>query len=685
MAKQRLYENITLTKAQAIKQSRSLSDADRQEIAESVASHMANGGKVTKELKEKANSIIRENIGKNKWRLPISRFDFINQNRRRYSKDLWEKVINNQRDIWEGCVGLADHPAQGADPSFKDSAVIWNNLSLDETNKLVWADAIFVGEMGRLAEDILESGGKVGLSTAGLGDLEKVTEHVDGNYMEFYDVIPDEFIIERVADLVPNPSQDVFGFGDMKVSEAAIDAGAAQKLNPADDKRQPATAEEHPPLEGEEADLPEDPHAGYDAPDEAADPRVVWVSGDTSLREAGDGGGDAGAAGTAVAGGGVDSQGAYAEAPENVTTVTEPGRRRRDYKDTGSEGKTMEPRTKPTLTSFEQRRAYDDITRFIDSASQLSSPHERLSEFKEIQTYLQDVDIPELKEEIQTKIEATEEEINKLVESGKEFKEIFGTDISAADLKGALKNLSSVRNNLKESSYDWKKVAVKTAEHLKKFVEAVQILKNRPTIETHENLKKRNKQIQESLRAQMKDSRQKRDKRIKELEGDLTKAHDALRRYIKESKQRESQLREALAQEKQRSKKIKEQAQKLKENASHYVESTMGEEVRYLVEGAKGAGNRAEEHRRQSRSITETANSKRISESKREVQEYFDSLLKKHGSAILPYSQEILEASNYQEAVNRYMRILDSRTHVSADTLLDMENPMIYEAMMAGE
>ncbi len=747
MAKQKLRESITLSKAQA-RVRESLSAEDKAELVESIVA--ANNGKSVdaKKLRESAESLVNASVGKNRWSFPVSRYNFINANRRRYSEAVWHKVIGEQKDIWEGCVGLADHPAGSSDPSFKDSAVVWSNLRMDEANNLVWADAIFVGEHGKLAEDILESGGRVGFSTAGMGDLVKVTEQTSTGLMEFYDVVPEEFILERVADVVPNPSQDVFGFADMKIKEAnqsiirvpyeerlamrqgllagttnpeevfdalAInykvpaadarefvnrlaadtdfaplkesghedevphkDAGVAQKMHPATDERLPTNPHNDPPLEGEEANIPEDPldHGDYEKP--KYDP---VEQGDTSLRE-NEGGGDAGAMA------GVSSEGFQGAAPENATKVTSPGRKKKDeedYTNTGSEGKAqMESRKKPTLTSYEQRRAYEDITRFIDNANNLSNPYEKLHELREIQKYLQDVDIKELHQEVGAHIKNVDKEISALMESGLEFRNIFGTDISAKDVQGALSNLNSVKGNLKEASYDWKNVSTKLAGQLKKFVEAVHILKDRPTIEAYEKMQERHEAMRESLRAQMTRQKKKANEKFNTLEKDLTKAHNALRNSIKESKKKEAEYREQLSKLRAENRKIREQAQRLKESARAQTKELMGEETRYLFEGSKGAENRASNYRASNRKITESANGKFISETKQEVQEYFDSLLRKHGSAILPHSQDILEARNYQDAVARYMKIVDSKTQVSPDTLLDMDNPMIYEALQEG-
>lgn len=136
------------------------------------------------------------------WKFPISRYGNVNGNGRIYTKQLWENVINNQRDTWCGSYGLADHPYDDDDPGqFKNAAIVWLDMMIDDANKLIWAIGAFVGTYGRLAQEIIESGGKIGFSSSGFGETlaDKVT------------VDPDTYIIERPADIVTNPSQMVFG------------------------------------------------------------------------------------------------------------------------------------------------------------------------------------------------------------------------------------------------------------------------------------------------------------------------------------------------------------------------------------------------------------------------------------------------------------------------------------------
>ncbi len=135
---------------------------------------------------------------KKKYRVDVSRFTE-NLNNRIYSKPLWEKVISNQKNIWEGSFALADHPAD--EGSFKDVMGVWSNLHINEKSNTVKADVTFVGPYGQKAIEILEAGGKIGFSSSGFGDLKEDGKTVDEN----------SYQIERIADCVLNPSQQVYG------------------------------------------------------------------------------------------------------------------------------------------------------------------------------------------------------------------------------------------------------------------------------------------------------------------------------------------------------------------------------------------------------------------------------------------------------------------------------------------
>lgn len=149
---------------------------------------------------------VRENESKyddyKVWTVPISRFGNLCANKRRYSDKLWENVINNQKHLWKGIPGLCDHPKDPDDAGeLKYACIVWLDLAIDYANKLIWGTGIFVGPLGRLLQEIIEVGGRVGFSSSGFGEKIPGTD----------DVNPDTYEIERVADVVINPSQSVYG------------------------------------------------------------------------------------------------------------------------------------------------------------------------------------------------------------------------------------------------------------------------------------------------------------------------------------------------------------------------------------------------------------------------------------------------------------------------------------------
>lgn len=139
------------------------------------------------------------------WKFPVARINdslHPNGNGRVYNRQLWENVIANQRDIICGGVGLADHPQDDQDPGeFKNTSIVWLDMMIDDAQKLIYALGSFVGQYGHLAQEILEAGGRIGFSSSGFGELMS-----DGKTVN-----PNTYQLERVADVVLNPSQAVFG------------------------------------------------------------------------------------------------------------------------------------------------------------------------------------------------------------------------------------------------------------------------------------------------------------------------------------------------------------------------------------------------------------------------------------------------------------------------------------------
>lgn len=160
-------------------------------------------GKVVTKLRSDGVNLQEHKI----YRVPISRINHpergeFNGNGRGYSSELWHNVMDNQQDAWKGLCGLADHPTDDNDPgSFKNSSIVWLGMEVDDLNDLVYGIGSFVGPYGHLAQEIIDCGGRVGFSSSGFGELMP-----DG-----HTVNPSTYQIERLADVVLNPSQDVYG------------------------------------------------------------------------------------------------------------------------------------------------------------------------------------------------------------------------------------------------------------------------------------------------------------------------------------------------------------------------------------------------------------------------------------------------------------------------------------------
>ena len=134
------------------------------------------------------------------WRIPVAKYDHKNLNGRIYPRQLWQNILDNQQDTWKGLCGLSDHP-EGDDPGlFRDQAVVWHDMEIGDDG-VVYGICSFVGPYGHLAQEILEHGGRIGTSSSGFGDVDKFTKIVD----------PNTYQVERLADLVLNPSQGTYG------------------------------------------------------------------------------------------------------------------------------------------------------------------------------------------------------------------------------------------------------------------------------------------------------------------------------------------------------------------------------------------------------------------------------------------------------------------------------------------
>lgn len=127
--------------------------------------------------------------------VPVSKYTE-NLNGRIYGKELWEKVYKSK--IAEGTLCLADHPPDDSDGSVKDIVGVWRNFRLNEKNCV--ADLYLTSKFGKEFLEVLQAGGKNGLSSVGYGELMNDEKTVD----------PNSYELVRLADWVLYPSQEVY-------------------------------------------------------------------------------------------------------------------------------------------------------------------------------------------------------------------------------------------------------------------------------------------------------------------------------------------------------------------------------------------------------------------------------------------------------------------------------------------
>lgn len=121
--------------------------------------------------------------------VPVSKYTE-NFNGRSYPRKLWEKIFNER--AYEGTYALADHPEN--EGSVKDVWGIWREMEVRE-------DGVY-GTLYLIEEKpvrILKAGGALGTSSVGYGELD-----------ERNCVIPESYELERLADIVINPSQGTY-------------------------------------------------------------------------------------------------------------------------------------------------------------------------------------------------------------------------------------------------------------------------------------------------------------------------------------------------------------------------------------------------------------------------------------------------------------------------------------------
>lgn len=368
--------------------------------------------KVVNKLKE--NGITN---GPKLYKFPVARIndaDHPNLNGRVYTRELWDNVINKQQDNWKGLCGLSDHP-EGDDPGqFKQSSIVWLDMMIDDLNKIVWAIGSFVGQYGHLAQEIIEAGGRIGFSSSGFGEL----------MMDGKTVNPDTYQIERVADIVLNPSQGVYG---------------------------DVTDEQHPNIEytSQKAIVAE---AIKEIPNNKLSENIAVEAPAPQAKE---------------------PLSAILKEKENTNLELNSV-----VPETNGENKEMaenvENKKALVLSEAEEKKLKKYIKQFLTESNDIHNPIDRLKELDEIMEMVESGEIHDLKEDVEKELIAERARLEEMVKDAQSIQDEFGVSAkvfaeNAKKVAQVADALEEENNNLKESAQKAEKESTLLTEQTHDF------------------------------------------------------------------------------------------------------------------------------------------------------------------------------------------------------------------------
>ena len=422
MALQRFVETISVDKRAAVAvdslpenikesysevQSKSLKESvNTKALIKEVLSLQENTFSETeKQILSKVVNKLKENgitNGPKLYKFPVARIndaDHPNLNGRVYTRELWDNVINKQQDNWKGLCGLSDHP-EGDDPGqFKQSSIVWLDMMIDDLNKIVWAIGSFVGQYGHLAQEIIEAGGRIGFSSSGFGEL----------MMDGKTVNPDTYQIERVADIVLNPSQGVYG---------------------------DVTDEQHPNIEytSQKAVVAE---AIKEIPNNKLSENIAVETPAPQAKE---------------------PLSAILKEKENTNLEINSV-----VSETNGENKEMaenvENKKALVLSEAEEKKLKKYIKQFLTESNDIHNPIDRLKELDEIMEMIESGEIHDLKEDVEKELIAERARLEEMVKGAQSIQDEFG--VSAKVFAENAKKVAQVADALEEENNSLKENAQK--------------------------------------------------------------------------------------------------------------------------------------------------------------------------------------------------------------------------------
>lgn len=350
-----------------------------------------------------------------------------------------------------------------------------------------------------------------------------------------------------------------------------------------------------------------------------------------------------------------------------------------EIKNTMNENKIKENTMKDSkLAKLEEKKFRRDMESFLESANNIKDPQERLEEFKEIKSYLEDGACPDLREKIEKKIADEETSIREALKDSVIFKEKFGIE-SADDLAEKLTHLSEDTKVIEEESQQWKSISEKLQE---KYTEIKKELDNRPTEGYVNALKDNNRKMSEQIASQNKKAYD-IVKKLSEACADLQKSVEDLKKEVEDLNTEKEGLNEKISQL-EKTKEFAEKADKMNMKSYMDLQEAYNESKKQreeLIKVAESQKTRISKYReRLSKYRESNKKNEKISEELREnleaserallrskkqkvirennerinnmspVELYYESLYEEYGEDIAPFKKKILASQNLTEA-----------------------------------
>lgn len=355
------------------------------------------------------------------------------------------------------------------------------------------------------------------------------------------------------------------------------------------------------------------------------------------------------------------------------------------------------------IAKLEEKKFRRDMESFLEDAAAIKDPQERLQEFREIKSYLEDGACPDLKEKIEEKIAVEEELIKKAISEKITLQEKFGID-SPKDLEAKITKIVEEASLADKEAKDWKAIAEKLQTKLQ---EAKTELDKRPTKAFADWQRNKINTLKTSL-SEAASTTKRASTVFKENCEELNKTIASLKTSLDEANAKTTEAESALLEAK---KNAMLEARSFKENATladiknskavalnestsakndelqkANVELTekvdtltkqLEEKVAKIVElekALKEAKRSVERFSSRSAALSEKLHNEKLSTQKigvalgnATVADYVATLRESYGAAIIPFKKELLSCRNLTEAKQKFYSSILGRMEESAN------------------